>query len=260
MNERTTNLEDAIAEVNDQRNLFATLSTETVNEMRAGTEKTPAPAYSSERSGSQNTLLEAKGDIEAQAKQIKQYSSKVAEAEQAARFKEMPKNAISQEEEKVDAQYEKAQLAMYKELYTTADKLKTRLGNLAETETKLGKWTIPGTAKLPSVFGAVGLGLTMKDFGEKLDNYLQKSAQGTLTKADKIAMADATRHAIGAVAPYIPVVGPVVTPFLTIANATIDMIEDNQKSPLQKAADEMQSQTSSQLFGGGYSPITPPGE
>jgi hypothetical protein len=256
MDERATNLAGTIADLNDQRNLFAALSSQTVNEMRVGTGKSTVPPYVSEQSGA--THAEGQKDIDLMAEQIKQAARRMGDAEQAARSKEMPKNATAAEQEKIDAQYREAQGSIAKELYQTTRSVAENIGNLTEEETRLGKWSVPGKTTLPGGVGLMELGLSLKDFGEELNEYIEKSNQGTLTTRDKIKMADATRHTVGSLVPYIPVVGPIIAPFTTVANAMVDMIEDDETSPIRQTAAAMTSQTAKALTSGDYDQIAQP--
>ncbi|CAB3747764.1 hypothetical protein [Paraburkholderia solisilvae] len=255
MDERATNLAGTIADLNDQRNLFAALSSQTVNEMRVGTGKTTVPPYVSEQSGA--THAEGQKDIDSMAEKIRQSARRMGDAEQAARSKEMPKNATAAEQEKIDAQYREAQGSIARELYDTTRSMAESIGNLTEEETLLGKWSVPGKTTLPGGMSLMEVGLSLKNFGEEISEYVEKSEQGTLTTRDKIKMADATRHTVGALVPYIPVVGPIITPFTTVANAMVDMIEDDETSPIRQTAAAMTSQTAKALTGD-YQQIAPP--
>ncbi|TDY54834.1 hypothetical protein BX592_101290 [Paraburkholderia rhizosphaerae] len=257
MKERQTNLENAIADIDDQANLFSTLSDKTVNNMRVGTDKQPERDFVSKRrqkrDANDGSASHALANIEQTAQQIQRSASSVAAAEHAAQTNEMPRIDNHRERE----------VAYCKELIETARGLNGQLQNLSENETTLKllgnkSWNVPGAAQSLTAANVVGLGLSVKKFADEVSDYKEKSRQGSLTNDDRFKMAQSSMHLIGSMAPYIPAIGPVLTPFLTVANMTLDLIGENKHTPVQNVYSQMQSQSTRSIFSRNYSSISAP--
>ncbi|QYD72748.1 hypothetical protein KZJ38_23945 [Paraburkholderia edwinii] len=261
MSERTSNLDNAIAGINDQRNMFASLSAETVNRMRVGTNKTTVQPYVSEQSkvpgGRDGANAEGQREIDSAAQNIETYASQVANAAHDALPMGIPNSVDRKAQERLNDKFDEAQHAMLRDLRSVSTDLKDSLKNLSESTTRLGDWTVPGTVELPSVVGVLALGKSLVEFDEHLASYLEKKQQGKLTSDDKQQMMDDVRHMVGNLVPFIPVIGPVLTPFITIGNTIVDLVEENKPSPVQSVAAVMQSQTARNL-GRDYSPVAQP--
>jgi hypothetical protein len=262
MNERATNLENAVADINDQRNMFSALASNTVNQMRVGTDKTAVPPYVSEQTriqgGRDKASAEGQREIDSTVKKIESNASLVADAAHDALPMETPASVDEQAQERLNANFEKAQTSMLEDMRSAGKDLKEGLENLSEETTRLGKWNVPGAAGLPSFLGALELGKSLMEFDQHAASYLEKSRNGTLSSDDKQQMVDDVRHMVGSVVPYIPVIGPVLAPFVTIGNTIADLIEENKPSPVQKVATAMESQTARYLSSGSYAPVQQP--
>ncbi|MFC0697889.1 hypothetical protein [Paraburkholderia humisilvae] len=251
MKERQTNLESAIADIDDQANQFSALSDKTVNNMRVGTDKQKEREFVSERRGASTSAAQA--DIDENAQQIERSSSNVSAAEHAAQTNEMPRINNHRERE----------LAYCKELAETARSLNGQLQNLVENETTFKlpgnkAWNIPGEAQSLTAANVVGLGLSVKNFAKEVSDYREKCRQGSLTSDDRFKMAQSSLKLIGTLMPYVPVIGPVLTPFLSVTNMTLDLVGENKHTPVENVYSQMKSQTSHSLFSQKYSSIEPP--
>jgi hypothetical protein len=151
------------------------------------------------------------------------------------------------------------ELEYCKEMAVAANALSGQLENLSTGATTLeafGKeFNIPGKAltKL-GAGGLLSIGPSAYSLYKQISEYSKKSP---VTKEDREKLGQATMHFISAVAPYVPVIGPLIAPLITIADFTYDMIMENKATPVENVASEMKSQTLTKLFGG-YSPINPP--
>jgi hypothetical protein len=76
-----------------------------------------------------------------------------------------------------------------------------------------------GPAVLNTAFGAA-------DFGARIDSYIKKVADGTVTEADRLRLAGSTIGLIGGMASFIPIIGPIVSIGLAIVGISINDIAD----------------------------------
>lgn len=253
MKERQTSLESAISLINDQGNIFATLSDTTTNDMRVGTDKTPQHVFVSERNNG-GVGSETQAEINGVAEQIEHSASAVAEAEHAASARGMP--TIDNHRER-EAAYAKEMLITAKSLSGHPENLATNKSTFTSKLMGGREWTLPGKADALSLFGVVGLAWSAKNLVAQIEQYADKSSKGTLTGDDKLDLARSIMQMIGSVSPYVPVIGPIASPFLAVANTVLDLIADNKHTPVEKVADTMRSRTSTNLFGH-YPAITQP--
>jgi hypothetical protein len=98
------------------------------------------------------------------------------------------------------------------------------------------------------------------EYGVKVSGYIEKVKQGTVTETDNLSLAASTAGTAAMITPYIPVVGPVVTPFLLIAGMVMNAVAGSlDKTPVEKVAMQLNSQTAHPLANlGGYDPIVKP--
>jgi hypothetical protein len=122
------------------------------------------------------------------------------------------------------------------------------------------RWSIPGGVKLMAYASAGMIVPALVEYGVKLSAYIDKANQGKVTDADNVGLAASTTSTAALITPYIPVVGPVVTPFLLIAGMVMNAVAGSlDKTPVQKVSAQLRSQTAHPLANlGGYDPIVPP--
>jgi hypothetical protein len=122
------------------------------------------------------------------------------------------------------------------------------------------KWPIPGGVKLMAYASAGLIVPALVEYGVKVSGYIDKAKQGTLTETDNVSLAASTAGTAAMITPYIPVVGPVITPFLLIAGMVMNAVAGSlDKTPVEKVSMQLNSQTAHPLANlGGYSPIVRP--
>lgn len=255
MKEREINFEGAVSDINDQSEVFSALSDNTVNKMRVGTDKSSERQYAPTGRDKQNTGdglgTTSQADIEKNADQIQQFSEQVSQAEHAAQARGMPKIDNHRERE----------FAYAKELGIAAKSLSGQLQNLAENKTTVKllankRWSIPGKAETLAGLGLVGVAESAKNFYNEISDYNEKAHKGTLTSDDRMKMATSTMNLISSVSPYIPVIGPIISPFLTVASMTLDLISENKHTPVENVFGQIKAQVNRGI--GGYRAIEPP--
>jgi hypothetical protein len=157
--------------------------------------------------------------------------------------------------------------ALATELRENADRIKNTFQKFSfdvelNRASRLGgsKWSIPGGVKLMAYASAGLIVPALVEYGIKLSGYMEKATQGTATTADDVALAASTAGTVAMITPYIPVVGPAVTPFLLLANMVMNAAAGSlDKSPVEKVAAQFQAQTTHPLANlSGYAPIVPP--
>jgi hypothetical protein len=157
--------------------------------------------------------------------------------------------------------------ALAAELRESADQAKNSFQKFAfnvelNRANELGgkKWPIPGGVKLMAYASAGLVVPALVEYGVKVSDYIERAKQGTLTRADDLSLAASTTNAVTMVTPYIPVVGPIITPFLLIASMAMNAAAGSfNKTPVEKVSALLQSQTAHPLANlGGYNPIVPP--
>ena len=157
--------------------------------------------------------------------------------------------------------------ALAAELGENADRIKHSFQKFAfdvelNRANELGgkKWSIPGGVKLMAYASAGMVVPALAEYGVKLAGYLEKANNGKATRADDVDLAASTTGTAAMITPYIPVVGPVVTPFLLIAGMVMNAVAGSlNNTPVQKVAAQLRSQTAHPLANlGGYDPIMRP--
>jgi hypothetical protein len=122
------------------------------------------------------------------------------------------------------------------------------------------KWSIPGGVKLMAYASAGLIVPALVEYRLKVSGYVDKAARGKTTPADDLGLAASTAGTVAMITPYIPVVGPVITPFLLLANIVMNAAAGSlDKTPVEKVAAHLRSQTAHPLANlGGYDPIVRP--
>jgi hypothetical protein len=157
--------------------------------------------------------------------------------------------------------------ALATELRENADRLRHSFQKFAfdvelNRANELGgkKWSIPGGVKLMAYASAGMIVPALVEYGVKLSAYIDKANEGKVTDVDNVGLAASTTSTAAMITPYIPVVGPVVTPFLLIAGMVMNALAGSlDKTPVQKVSAQLRSQTAHSLANlGGYDPIVQP--
>ncbi|MFC0399948.1 hypothetical protein [Paraburkholderia rhizosphaerae] len=121
-------------------------------------------------------------------------------------------------------------------------------------------WSIPGGVKLMGYASAGLLVPALAEYGIKLSSYIEKAKQGKGSTAADAELAASTINTAAMITPYIPAVGPVVTPFLLLTGIVANAVAGSlDKTPVEKVAAQLRSQTAHPLANlGGYDPIVRP--
>jgi hypothetical protein len=223
----------------------------------SGATSGPAPGEPVVRTAAAMADAEIRSGIEESANSMVQSAERVAQAYQPLNTHGMPQINNS-----------RARLAaITAELRENAGRLKSSFQKFAfdvelNRANELGgtKWSIPGGVKLMAYASAGLIVPALVEYGVKVSDYIAKANQGKLTPADDLGLAASTTSTVAMVTPYIPVVGPVITPFLLIASMALNAAAGSaNKTPVERVSAQLLSQTAHPLANlGGYYPIVRP--